>query len=130
MCREEKGLVELPVAEGYGLVVGRLRPGPPVDIDDYLGPDLAARAGDARLRATGSRSATPTSTRSTANWKVTLDTFRENYHFDYLHRNTLKDYAYGGVLTFDAVRPAPAQLLGHPLDRRAARPAPRTSGAT
>ncbi len=37
-----------------------------------------------------------------ANWKVTLDTFRENYHFDYLHRNTLKEYAYGGVLTFDA----------------------------
>ena len=29
--------------------------------------------------------------RVTANWKVTLDTFQENYHFDYLHRNTLKD---------------------------------------
>jgi phenylpropionate dioxygenase-like ring-hydroxylating dioxygenase large terminal subunit len=40
-----------------------------------------------------------------ANWKVTLDTFRENYHFDYLHRKTLKDYAYGGVLTFDAFGP-------------------------
>ncbi len=36
-----------------------------------------------------------------ANWKVTLDTFRENYHFNYLHRTTLKGYAYGGVLTFD-----------------------------
>src|SRR5262249_34448439 len=41
LCREEKGLVELPVAEGYGLVVGRLRPGPPVDIDAYLGLELA-----------------------------------------------------------------------------------------
>src|SRR5262249_24758903 len=40
--REETGLIELPVAEGYGLVVGRLRPGPELDIDDYLGPDLAA----------------------------------------------------------------------------------------
>jgi phenylpropionate dioxygenase-like ring-hydroxylating dioxygenase large terminal subunit len=37
-----------------------------------------------------------------ANWKVTLDTFRENYHFDFLHRETLAGYAYGGVLTFDA----------------------------
>ena len=43
--------------------------------------------------------------RVNANWKVTLDTFRENYHFDYLHRTTLKDYAYGGVLTFDAFGP-------------------------
>ena len=40
-----------------------------------------------------------------ANWKVTLDTYRENYHFDYLHRDTLKSYAYGGVLTFDAFGP-------------------------
>jgi choline monooxygenase len=101
VCREEKGLVELPLAEGYGLVVGRLRPGPPVDIDAYLGPDLAHELGmldfadwepytDAHVHSV------------TANWKVTLDTFRENYHFDYLHRNSLKDYAYGGVLTFDA----------------------------
>jgi hypothetical protein len=36
-----------------------------------------------------------------ANWKVTLDTFRENYHFRFLHRRTLAKYAYGGVLTFD-----------------------------
>ncbi len=40
-----------------------------------------------------------------ANWKVTLDTYRENYHFNYLHRNTLAGYAYGGVLTFDAFGP-------------------------
>jgi len=99
--REDKGLVELPVAEGYGLVVGRLRPGPPVDVDEYLGPGLAdelamldfagwAPHGEAHLHPVG------------ANWKVTLDTFRENYHFDYLHRDTLAGYAYGGVLTFDA----------------------------
>jgi len=104
MCREEKGLVQLPVAEGYGLVVGRLRPGPPVDIDEYLGPGLAEELalldfaswqpyGETHVHQVG------------ANWKVTLDTFRENYHFDYLHRTTLKDYAYGGVLTFDAFGP-------------------------
>jgi phenylpropionate dioxygenase-like ring-hydroxylating dioxygenase large terminal subunit len=101
VCREEKGLVELPVAEGYGLVVGRLRPGPPVDIDAYLGPDLAHEL--AMLDFAGWEPYTDAHIhRVSANWKVTLDTFRENYHFDYLHRNTLKDYAYGGVLTFDA----------------------------
>jgi phenylpropionate dioxygenase-like ring-hydroxylating dioxygenase large terminal subunit len=101
VCREEKRLVELPVAEGYGLVVGRLRPGPPVDIDAYLGPDLAHEL--AMLDFAGWEPYTDAHIhRVSANWKVTLDTFRENYHFDYLHRNTLKDYAYGGVLTFDA----------------------------
>jgi hypothetical protein len=43
--------------------------------------------------------------RVNANWKVALDTFRENYHFDHLHRKTLATYAYGGALTFDAFGP-------------------------
>jgi phenylpropionate dioxygenase-like ring-hydroxylating dioxygenase large terminal subunit len=101
----DKGLVELPVAEGYGLIIGRLRPAAgPVDIDDYLGPDLAAELamldfadwtvhGEPHVHPVG------------ANWKVTVDTFRENYHFPFLHRKTLARYAYGGALTFDAFGP-------------------------
>lgn len=104
LCREGKGLVELPVAEGYGLVVGRLRPGPPVDIDEFLGPDLAAELAMLDF-ATWTPYTDAHVHQVNANWKVTLDTFRENYHFDYLHRSTLKDYAYGGVLTFDAFGP-------------------------
>lgn len=101
MCREDKGLVELPVAEGYGLIVGRLRPGPPVDIDAYLGPGLADEL--AMLDFAGwEPHSEPHVHPVGANWKVTLDTFRENYHFDYLHRTTLAGYAHGGVLTFDA----------------------------
>ncbi len=101
MCREDKGLVELPVDEGYGLVVGRLRPGRPVDIDEYLGPGLAdelAMLDFATWEPYGETHVHPVG----ANWKVTLDTYRENYHFDHLHRTTLRGYAYGGVLTFDA----------------------------
>ena len=100
LCREEKGLVELPVAEGYGLIVGRLRPGPEVDIDDYLGPGLAQELAMLELSDWKPYS-DPHVHRVNANWKVTLDTFRENYHFDSLHRTTLKDFAFGGVLTFD-----------------------------
>jgi phenylpropionate dioxygenase-like ring-hydroxylating dioxygenase large terminal subunit len=99
-----KGLVELPVAEGYGLIVGRLRPGPEVDIDEYLGPDLAgelALLDFADWAVHGSPHVHPVN----ANWKVTLDTFRENYHFKFLHRKTLAKYAVGGVLTFDAFGP-------------------------
>ena len=104
MCRERKGLVELPVAEGYGLIVGRLRPGSVVDIEDYLGPGLTdelAMLGFADWEPYGE----PHVHQVNANWKVTLDTFRENYHFNFLHRKTLAKYAYGGVLTFDAFGP-------------------------
>jgi len=100
MCKEDKGLVELPVAEGYGLIVGRLRPGPVPDLDDFLGPGLTdelAMFDFADWRVHGE----PHVHRVQANWKVTLDTFRENYHFDFLHSKTLATYAYGGVLTFD-----------------------------
>jgi choline monooxygenase len=104
MCLADKGLVELPVAEGYGLIVGRLRPGPAVDIDDYLGPDLAGEL--ATLDFAGwTVHAEPHVHKVAANWKVTVDTFRENYHFNVLHRKTLAKYAYGGVLTFDAFGP-------------------------
>jgi len=104
MCREDKGLVQLEVAEGYGLIVGRIRPGPPIDMDEYLGPGLSDEV--AALDFAGwELYGEPHVHHVNANWKVTLDTFRENYHFDYLHRKTLKDYAYGGVLTFDAFGP-------------------------
>ncbi len=98
--KQDKGLVELPVAEGYGLIVGRLRPGPPVDVDEYLGPELAGELAMLDF-ADWQPQGEPHVHRVGANWKVTLDTFRENYHFNYLHKDTLSAYAYGGVLTFD-----------------------------
>ena len=104
MCRDDKGLVHLEVAEKYGLVVGRLRDGPPIDVDEYLGPGLSDEL--AALDFAGWLPyGEPHIHRVRANWKVTLDTFRENYHFDHLHRKTLREYAYGGVLTFDAFGP-------------------------
>ena len=128
MCREDKGLIELPVAEGYGVVVGRLRPGRPVDIDELPRARSWPRSSRCSTSPTGRCSVNRTSTPVGANWKVTLDTYRENYHFDFLHRDTLASYAYGGVLTFDAFGPPPPQLLRHPLDRRAAGIDPRRSG--
>lgn len=104
MCREEKGLVELPVDEGFGLIVGRLRPGPPVDVEAYLGPgitDELAALDYADWGLYGEPHIHPVK----ANWKVTLDTYRENYHFNHLHRDTLAKYAYGGALLFDAFGP-------------------------
>jgi len=100
ICKEDKGLIELPVAEGYGLIVGRLRPGPAIDIDEYLGPGLSAELGMLDFADWKPYGETHVH-KVEANWKVTLDTFRENYHFNFLHRTTLASYAVGGVLTFD-----------------------------
>ncbi|HVU74864.1 MAG TPA: SRPBCC family protein [Mycobacteriales bacterium] len=100
ICKDEKGLIELPVAEGYGLIVGRLRPGPAIDIDEYLGPGLTDELAMLDFASWKPYGETHVH-RVQANWKVTLDTFRENYHFNFLHRTTLASYAVGGVLTFD-----------------------------
>lgn len=101
MCKEDKGLIQLPVDEGHGLIVGRLRPGPEVRMDDYLGAELANEL--SLLQVQDWQPFSPPHAHPVgANWKVTLDTYRENYHFDFLHRTTLKDFAHGGVLTFDA----------------------------
>lgn len=75
--RARHGLTELPVAEGYGVIVGRLRPGPAVDIDEYLGPELAEEFGLLDF-GTWVPTGDPHVHRVSANWKVTLDTFREN----------------------------------------------------
>jgi phenylpropionate dioxygenase-like ring-hydroxylating dioxygenase large terminal subunit len=101
VCNEERSLIELPVDEGYGLIVGRLQPnGEAVDIDEYLGPDLAGELAMFEF-ADWTPHGQPHVHKVSANWKVTLDTFRENYHFNYLHKTTLGTYAYGGALTFD-----------------------------
>jgi len=92
------------VDEGYGLIIGRLRPGKAVDIDEYLGPDLAGELAVLDF-ADWEPFSEPHVHPVKANWKVTLDTFRENYHFNYLHKTTLATYAVGGVLTFDAMGP-------------------------
>lgn len=101
MCRETKGLVQLPVSEGHGLVVGLLRPGRAIDVDDYLGPELPTVL-DQLGFADWQLERPPHRHLVAANWKVALDTFRENYHLDYLHRRTLGGYNYGGILAFDA----------------------------
>lgn len=98
---QDKGLMQLPVAEGYGLIVGKLRPGPAINLEQYLGAELAHELSLLDV-STWQPFREPHSHPVAANWKVTLDTYRENYHFNFLHKNTLKDFAHGGVLTFDA----------------------------
>ena len=98
VCKENHSLVELPSAEKYGLLWVQPSLGDPIDVDANLGglqDDMqhwnlkthlygAAQNLDARI-----------------NWKLAIDTFGENYHFDVLHRESLAKTVRGNLQTHD-----------------------------
>jgi choline monooxygenase len=98
--QQERGLIQLPVAERHGLIFVAPRPGRPIDVDIHL----SGMAAEIQTYELGDWTpiAEPHVHRIAANWKIALDTFAENYHFAYLHRDTLSTFAYGNLSTFDA----------------------------
>lgn len=99
VCREDRGLVELPVAEKYGMIFGCATPGVTVDPDEILGglgPELAewdfgsfTRFGEPHVHPVR------------GSWKFAWDTYCENYHFAFLHSKTLVDMLVGKRQAFD-----------------------------
>jgi len=85
--REELGLVAVPVAERFGLILVALNPrGGPIDVAaelDGLGPELAEYGFDHWHLLAEREGAFE------ANWKLVHDTFLESYHVFSLHRDTL-----------------------------------------
>ena len=92
------GLIELPAAERHGMLWVRPTPGDAIDVDEMLG-DLADDMANWDLPA-HSYAASQT-IRADVNWKLAIDTFGENYHFDVLHRNTLAADIRGNLQTHD-----------------------------
>ena len=127
MCREEKGLVELPVAEGYGLVVGCLRPGPDDRHRRVPRPRPRRRAGRARLRRLDALRRDPRASR-----RGELEGHARHVPGELPLPVPAQDDAQRVRLRRGAhlrrVRAAPAQLLRAALDRHAARRARRGVG--
>ena len=92
------GLIELPAAERYGTLWVRPTPGDPIDVDAMLG-DLKDDMAHWDLPA--QRYAAAQTIHADINWKLAIDTFGENYHFDVLHRNTLASDIRGNLQTHD-----------------------------
>lgn len=95
------GLTPLPCAERAGVVFVTLRPGTPLDIDDWLG-DYAAELGAVgladwhvfkRWELVG------------PGWKVAYDGYLEGYHFASLHRETLFKDTLSNLMAVDAHGP-------------------------
>ena len=84
------GLPKLPVAEAYGFVYVALDPDVVVDVHEIFGDELAGilaceRVNDIVPKRLDQHMAWE------CNWKLTYDTFCENYHFVFLHKNTFGD---------------------------------------
>lgn len=124
------GLIELPATERAGLVWVLPRvpvPGQKVDIakmvDAHLGPMLAADLASYGLADYHHYDTRRLSRR--LNWKLTMDTFFESYHFRSLHRNTIariirSDLApirtYGDNHLMVAVRHSADEMANQPED--------------
>ena len=97
--KDEHGLVELPAEEKYGMLWVRPQPGDPVDVDECLG-GLGAEMDSWNLpvHSFGEEQ----TIEANINWKLAIDTFGENYHFDVLHKETLAPEIYGNLQTSDS----------------------------
>jgi phenylpropionate dioxygenase-like ring-hydroxylating dioxygenase large terminal subunit len=86
MIGAQKQLVTIPAEERHGLVFVQATPGSTMDLDAHLagfGEQLAP------LDLDQAELVYEDELRITSNWKLTLDTYFENYHLPVLHRDTL-----------------------------------------
>jgi phenylpropionate dioxygenase-like ring-hydroxylating dioxygenase large terminal subunit len=83
-------LPSLPVDEGYGFVYVGLDATVHVDVHEFLGDDLAGILASERVTDVVPKHL-DVRLEWECNWKLTYDTFCENYHFIYLHKNTFGD---------------------------------------
>jgi choline monooxygenase len=84
--KDDYGLVALPTEERHGLVWVVLTAGAPIDVAAHLGPL------DAELAAWDLGSAeylTEREIEADVNWKAAIEAFAENYHFPYVHKNSI-----------------------------------------
>ena len=80
-------LTEVPVAECWGGVWARHSPGPALDLPAFFGPQLMADF--ASFGVDRHVLFDPRDITRPVNWKLTIDTFLENYHVQKAHQATI-----------------------------------------
>lgn len=99
--KSERGLIQLPVVEAYGLIWVCLTPGYTIDIDSWVGDFKAP------LEALKLNEVHVFSSRQMPgpNWKVVIEGYLESYHFAALHPNTVFKSNFGNLGVMDAYGP-------------------------
>ena len=100
--RSSMGLVQLPVAERYGLIFVSLDQNATIDLDTWLGPQVSML-----LEGIGLDRGYRFSTRTLPgpNWKLVVDGYLEGYHFAALHSKTVMKTNFSNMATFDHLGP-------------------------
>jgi phenylpropionate dioxygenase-like ring-hydroxylating dioxygenase large terminal subunit len=98
--KKDFGLTEIACEERHGIIFVAPKPGVPLDLDRYINPELGREldlweAGTMRHVYTGP-------IHIDGNWKLTLDSFNESYHFAVGHAKNLALISNVNVNTFDA----------------------------
>jgi phenylpropionate dioxygenase-like ring-hydroxylating dioxygenase large terminal subunit len=98
--RSAHGLVALPTDERHGMVWAVLNPGPPLDMRNYLGPELDDEIGAGGV---GSMALYREQTfELPMNWKFAADGYFDTYHLQFLHPKTVGPFFHTNVHTYDA----------------------------
>lgn len=92
--KSQRGLVEVPVAERYGLIFAKAKPAvdgvdESFDVDDAL---CGAHEEIADYELDGYEHVETRVHEWDFNWKLVMDTFTEPYHIPWLHKDTIAPY--------------------------------------
>lgn len=88
MQRDDRGLIELPAEEKYGMLFVAANPEASFSVDGYLGEELASHFESFHFERY-KRLLDLHEHRIRTNWKVVWGTHCETYHFGHLHRATI-----------------------------------------
>ncbi|MCY4656144.1 MAG: aromatic ring-hydroxylating dioxygenase subunit alpha [Gammaproteobacteria bacterium] len=98
VAKDDHSLVEFPSAEKYGMLWVKPSLGGEIDVDACLSgleEDMEA------WELNSHPYAREQDIHANTNWKLAIDTFGENYHFDVLHSQTLAPSIRGNLQTHD-----------------------------
>jgi phenylpropionate dioxygenase-like ring-hydroxylating dioxygenase large terminal subunit len=96
--KRDHGLVALQAREAHGMLWVKPSPGDGFDLDEVLG-GLGPEMSSWQLDTHDFEEEQVID--ADVNWKLAIDTFGENYHFDVLHRDTLAPEIHGNLQTSD-----------------------------
>ena len=111
VCKEERGLTQLPVAEAGGIIWVCLTPGLEFDITAHLGGMLD----DLEAYDLGSWHYCGSRRIYGPNWKIAYDGYLEGYHFAAANPTTIHPRSFSNIMNFTAF--GPHMRVGYPQVR-------------
>lgn len=106
----KSSLTPIQVFERIGMIFVVIDADVAVNIDAFLGEELLAQFDS--LNTKKFIAAEPNTITLQTNWKLSVDTFGENYHFPYVHTDTLLPIVKGNTMTTDYYGPHLREVFG------------------